>query len=217
MYFLPISLAIFLLFLFMIPVLFVVAPAVAFNKLGLDPVCGYVFFIICLLGGAVNIPVRREKFRYTTSVDNIHAMFSDFFGIKIPRVGERVIAVNLGGAVLPCLLSIFLLFRVPLGITLLATVITSFTAYKMSKPVKGIGIVLPAFVPPVVAALTALVLARENAPQVAYISGVMGTLIGADLLRINQLKSMEAPFLSIGGAGIFDGIYLVGLVSVLLA
>jgi uncharacterized membrane protein len=45
----------------------------------------------------------------------------------------------------------------------------------------------------------------------------MGTLIGADLLRVHQIKKLGSPFMSIGGAGIFDGIYLVGLVSVLLA
>jgi uncharacterized membrane protein len=62
-----------------------------------------------------------------------------------------------------------------------------------------------------------VLIARENAPQVAYISGVMGTLIGADLLRLHQIKGLGAPLMSIGGAGVFDGIYLVGLVSVLLA
>jgi uncharacterized membrane protein len=45
----------------------------------------------------------------------------------------------------------------------------------------------------------------------------MGTLIGADILRISQIKKLGVPFLSIGGAGVFDGIYLVGIVSVLLA
>lgn len=73
------------------------------------------------------------------------------------------------------------------------------------------------FVPPVIAAIPALVLARDHAPQIAYISGVMGTLIGPDLLRVHQIKKLGSPFMSIGGAGIFDGIYLVGLVSVFLA
>jgi uncharacterized membrane protein len=45
----------------------------------------------------------------------------------------------------------------------------------------------------------------------------MGTLIGADLLRVYQIKKLGSPFMSIGGAGIFDGICLAGLVSVLLA
>ncbi len=53
-------------------------------------------------------------------------------------------------------------------------------------------------------------------PAVAYISGVMGILIGADLLRLHQLKKFGISFLSIGGAGVFDGIFIVGIISVLL-
>ncbi len=101
--------------------------------------------------------------------------------------------------------------------TVLATAVTTVASYLLSRPVKGIGIVMPAFVPPVIAAITALVIAREQAPQLAYISGVMGTLIGANILRISQIKKLGAPFLSIGGAGVFDSIFLVGIVSVLLA
>jgi uncharacterized membrane protein len=68
-----------------------------------------------------------------------------------------------------------------------------------------------------VAAAAAVLIARDSAPQVAYVSGVLGTLIGADLLRLPQMKELGSTILSIGGAGVFDGIYLVGLVSVLLA
>ena len=76
---------------------------------------------------------------------------------------------------------------------------------------------MPAFVPPVIAAITAVIISRDHAPQLAYLSGVLGTLIGADILRLSQIRRTGAPFLSIGGAGVFDGIYLVGIVSVLLA
>ena len=89
-----------------------------------------------------------------------------------------------------------------------------------SKPVKGVGIVIPAFIPPIIAAITALLFAgRENAPAVAYISGVMGTLIDADLLRLHQIKRFGLSFLilSVGGAGVFDGIFIVGIIAVLLA
>ncbi len=217
MFFLPVSLTLFILFLLLIPVLFAVAPALAFAKLGLNPLCGYGFFIVCLLGSSVNIPVHRERIAYTASMDDITALFHSLLGIRFPRITERVIAVNLGGAIFPGLLSLYLLWRVPLSLALLATAVTSTAAYALSKPVKGVGVVMPAFVPPVVSAIAAVVIAREHAPQVAYISGVMGTLIGADLLRLHQIKKLEAAFLSIGGAGVFDGIYLVGLVSVLLA
>jgi uncharacterized membrane protein len=217
MYFLPISLALFVLFILLIPVLIVMAPAMAFAKLGLNPVCGYAFFILCLLGSGINIPVHRRQINYTIPVDELTVMFHRFMGIRLPAYREQVIAVNLGGAILPIALSLYLLRYVPLPLVLSATLITTTAAYLLSKPVRGVGVVMPAFVPPLIAALTAVILSREYAPQIAYISGVMGTLIGADLLRVPQLRRLEAPFLSIGGAGVFDGIYLVGLISVLLA
>jgi uncharacterized membrane protein len=218
MLFLPISLALFFLFLLLIPVLFILAPAVAFAKMGLSPFFGYAFFILCLVGGGVNIPVYREKIKYPLPIDNVTSLFIKYLGISIPPMStERIIALNLGGAILPSLLSIYLLFFVPISKVVLAIIITSTAAFIMSKPVKGLGIVMPPFVPPIIAAITAIIISRDHAPQLAYISGVMGTLIGADLLRIPQLRNLEAQFLSIGGAGIFDGIYLVGLVSVLLA
>jgi len=217
MYFLPVSLALFVFFLLLIPLMIVLAPAMAFAKLGLNPICGYAFFIFCLAGSGVNLPVHRRQVRYSIPVDELTVLFHRFMGIRLPVYGEQVIAVNLGGAVLPVILSFYLLEQTPLQLVLSATLVTTIAAYMLSKPVKGVGVVMPAFVPPLIAALVAMLLSREYAPQIAYISGVMGTLIGADLLRLPQLGKLEAPFLSIGGAGVFDGIYLVGLISVLLA
>jgi len=54
-------------------------------------------------------------------------------------------------------------------------------------------------------------------PAVAYISGVLGVFIGADLLNLKQLSKVGRGVMSIGGAGVFDGIYLVGIIAVLIA
>jgi uncharacterized membrane protein len=217
MYYLPVSIALFFLFILLVPLLFALAPAVAFAKLGLEPVLGYVFFLLCLLGGGINIPIHRESVSSAIGPDEFSAMMQQFFGIRLPSYNQRVLAVNLGGAVLPSLLSVYLLTFTPLLQVCFATVMTSVASYMLSKPVKGVGITMPAFIPPVIAAIVALLITREHAPQVAYISGVMGVLIGADLLRLRYIKKLGVHYLSIGGAGVFDGIYLVGIVSVLLA
>jgi uncharacterized membrane protein len=218
MYFLPISLAIFLLFLFMVPFFIFVLPAVAFAKLGLSPFAGLIFFWFSLMGSMINIPVYRRELDRHYGPDNVTDVFSRFFGIRIPDFRQQVISLNLGGAILPGLLSIFLLSKVNLNAVIPATLITSACAYYLSKPVRGVGIVIPAFIPPIIAAIASLIFAQNgNAPAVAYISGVMGTLIGADLLRLHQLKRFGLSFLSIGGAGVFDGIFIVGIISVLLA
>src|SRR6266702_2175711 len=70
--------------------------------------------------------------------------------------------------------------------------------------VKGVGIVLPGLVPPVVAAITALAISEPLAPALAYVAGVLGTLVGADLLNLPRIRKLGAPVASIGGAGTFE-------------
>jgi uncharacterized membrane protein len=193
-------------------------PAVAFAKLGLSPFAGLAFFWFSLIGSLINIPVYRRELEYYEEPDDITTLFNRFFGIRIPTFHEQIISLNLGGAILPTLLCLYLLPRVNFSSAVLATILTTIFSYYLSKPVKGVGIIIPAFIPPIVAAIAALIFAEKgNAPAVAYISGVLGTLIGADLLRLHQIKRVGVSFLSIGGAGVFDGIFIVGIISVLLA
>ena len=147
----------------------------------------------------------------------------DFFGMRyvVPVVREwpgTVIAVNVGGAVISAFMSIYLLARNQLwGRGLVATAIVAVVCYLLSRPVRGVGIAEPVFVPSLAAAIVAFLLSREHAPPLAYICGSLGTLIGADLLNLGAIRGLGAPIASIGGAGTFDGIFLIGIVAVLLA
>ena len=80
------------------------------------------------------------------------------------------------------------------------------------------GIAVPGLIPPLVAALGAWLLCPQafRAPC-AYIACTMGTLIGADLLHLEDITRMGAPVASIGGAGTFDAIFLGGIIAVLLS
>jgi uncharacterized membrane protein len=89
--------------------------------------------------------------------------------------------------------------------------------HMLAQPIPGLGIALPVFVPSLAAAVVSLLLAWRRAAPLAYISGSLGTLIGADLLNLGAMAQMGAPVASIGGAGTFDGIFLIGVVAVLLA
>jgi uncharacterized membrane protein len=75
---------------------------------------------------------------------------------------------------------------------------------------------MPIFVAPLTAALVALSLGGSNPAPLAYISGSLGVLVGADLLRLRDIPKLGVPVVSIGGAGTFDGIFITGLVAVLL-
>lgn len=72
------------------------------------------------------------------------------------------------------------------------------------------------FVPPIAAAVVATLLSWRRAAPLAYISGSLRTLIGADLLNLGRIQGLGTPIASIGGAGTFDGIFLTGILAVLL-
>ena len=146
-----------------------------------------------------------------------------YFGIEyvVPQVQEwprTIIAVNVGGALVPTLLSLYLLVKRRLyGTGLLAVAVVALVVHSMAQPVRGVGISVPVFIPPLVAAATAMLVARRAAPSIAYVAGSLGTLIGADLMNLGRIQGLGAPVASIGGAGTFDGVFLTGIVAVLLA
>ncbi|HSB45841.1 MAG TPA: DUF1614 domain-containing protein [Nitrospira sp.] len=136
----------------------------------------------------------------------------------VRKSSRRVIAVNLGGAVIPAILSIYLIVKNKLYLSSLVAVgIVTIVVHMMSYPVPGVGIAEPFFIPPMIAAIVAIVVSRQHAAQLAYIAGSLGTLIGADLLNLSLIQGLGAPVASIGGAGKFDGIFLTGLIAVVLA
>jgi uncharacterized membrane protein len=130
-----------------------------------------------------------------------------------------VLAVNVGGAVIPALFSMYLFAHTAYPFRmLLALALVTWVVHKVARPVPGIGIATPMLVPPIVAALAALILTpADGAPATAYVSGTLGTLIGADILNLSRIRGLKAPVASIGGAGTFDGIFLTGILAVLLA
>lgn len=129
---------------------------------------------------------------------------------------EYGLAINLGGTIIPTGVSIYLLFKAPLLPTLLATALMILICKFLARSVPGRGLAIPMIIPPVLATAFALLLGGDFAPQVAYISGVLGTLIGGDLLNLGRARKLGAGIVSIGGAGVFDGIFLVGIFSVVL-
>ena len=173
---------------------------------------------LSLIGSYVNIPVAYLPAHRILTNDEIH-----FFGMiyVIPVVRETratVVAVNLGGAVIPVGLSLFLLVKHRLYVLgAIATACVAAVCHVLARPVPGFGIALPVFVPASATAIIALALTRRRAAPLAYISGSCGVLIGADLLNLTSVSALGAPVASIGGAGTFDGIYLTGLLALLYA
>jgi uncharacterized membrane protein len=190
----------------------------AYGRLGVKREWVYSLLFLSLLGSYMNIPVFQLPPEHVVSGGQV-----TFFGVTyiIPVVENwpgTIIAVNLGGAVVPTLLSLYLVVKQKLlwqGIVAVA-VITA-CVHLMAYPVRGVGMAEPTFIPPLIAMAVALLLSRESAPALAYISGSLGTLIGVDLLNLGEIQGLGAPLASIGGASTFDGIFLTGILALLLA
>jgi len=165
----------------------------AYRKVGVHPRYAFAVMLLSLLGSYVNIPLYQVSTR-------------------------TVVALNVGGALIPILVSLYLLVHTRMfGRMLIGTAVVAAVVHSLAYVVPGVGIAVPMLVPPLVAAGVALLLAFRRAPPVAYVSGSMGTLIGADLLNLGLVARLGAPVVSIGGAGTFDGVFLTGILAGLLA
>lgn len=190
----------------------------AYMKLGVGPGMALALLFGSLIGSYFNIPVTILPGHNIQSGEVV-----DFYGMRyvVPYVTSwpgTVLAVNVGGAVIPTLMSTYLVLRYQLWLkAAIAVVVIAIVIHASATPVQGVGIAVPVFAPVIATAILAFILSREYAAPLAYIGGSMGTLIGADLTNLDKIGSMGAPVASIGGAGTFDGIFLTGILAVLLA
>lgn len=182
-----------------------------------------------ILGSLVDIPLHYGTISsYPPEIIGL----ADALSFSFPAEFHPIrLSVNLGGCIIPLLISLDILRkgRVSLSRAALGTLLVAVVTYQMAVPVANEGIALPVYIPPAMAALAGVLLCRgyRTAPSLAYISGSMGTLLGADIMNLltpgvlpelAPLSAREGALsLSIGGAGVFDGIFLTGVLAVLFA
>ena len=201
------------------------------HSLGVSPRTVLLIFLLSLFGSNINIRVGEvETRRPILTYREIY-----FFGIKwlLPeiRYGSRtIVTLNIGGALIPILFSLYLLFYViPLHEVnatiaylkiLIAFILITIVVHSVARPIRGLGIATPSLIPPLITAVVAALLytlyVKTNPFIIAYVAGTLGTLVGADLLNLNKISELGSPIVSIGGAGTFDGIYITGIMAVLL-
>ncbi|MCM8762419.1 MAG: DUF1614 domain-containing protein [Candidatus Omnitrophica bacterium] len=218
MIFLPLSIFIILLFILLLPVFFFIIQIeiirLSLGKIGLSPASAFMIILLSLIGSMINIPLYTRE--ATIIPPETSFPFFHFFPWVPYEHTKQVIAINLGGCIIPLLLCIYLLPKAPLLPTIFATIITTLICFHISTIVPGVGVRIPALIPPLVAVFLAFIFSPGNKIPVAYISGVLGVLIGADILNLPHLEGYPG-IMSIGGAGVYDGIFLVGIISALLA
>jgi uncharacterized membrane protein len=190
----------------------------AFLRIGLSPGAALFLLFGSLAGSYFNIPIAHLPAQQVVSGREIVYYGMRYVVPVVSRWPDTVIAVNVGGAVIPTAMSVYLLLKYRLWTqAIVATAVVTLVCHLMATPVPGLGIAEPVFVPALVAAITALLLSRQYAAPLAYIGGSLGTLLGADLLNLDKIQGLGAPVASIGGAGTFDGIFLIGILAVLIA
>lgn len=209
---------------FILPFFLADAVLTALGKLGMTPYQSMMAAFGIFIGGMVNIPIKRmvkeEPVSYQTR---------NMFGInrlvqsEVKQQSHTLLAVNLGGCIIPLIISIYeisRLFSMHQSI-ILAFVVSAglniWICYSLARPIQNMGIALNPVIPALAAAACAYLFAPSQAPSVAFVSGVLGPLVGADLLHLRDISKISTGVASIGGAGTFDGIILSGIVATLLA
>jgi len=221
----PLILPLFLI-LIVVPFLvlvFVFTGSAVFSLLfGLDSSRSLLLLGMVVVGSLINIPLYERR---GIEVIERYRIFGLIYTVRTRK--KLILAVNLGGCILPVILSTKLLLDIypyipPIAL-LIALSIASVIVYEFAKPIAGVGIVVPMLIPPLSATvLSYIVLMLTGAPLVllpklSFFIGVISTVFGADILHLREIERIGYGVVSIGGAGTFDGIFLTGIFAVLFS
>lgn len=208
----------------LLPLVFAEVMLNGLRQLHLSPQAALAVLVAMFVGALINIPVRRIAREYWVVVDPL-AVFGlgGVWRALQRRRTQTVIAVNVGGCLVPLALVAYELFYlapktqadfIALGVPIILNIALCFV---LSRPVPGVGIVMPVGAPALLAAVSSMILSPANPAPAAFIAGTLGPLIGADLLHLRAVERSFVGVASIGGAGTFDGIVLSGLLAAYLA
>jgi uncharacterized membrane protein len=215
------------LIILIVPLLFLGLVGAAFTRLGFSWIAALAVVLLMLLGSFVNLPLYRIK-RDMVRVGNAELPFAGAGNPFVTSpVWETIISLNLGGAVIPVAVSLYLLYQATAitGMELLLPVavgilIVAGIAWMATRSVPGYGLRAPLFIPGLAALLCGLLLAGGtglSAGVTAFVAGTAGTLLGAGIAQIPRVREMEVPEVSIGGSGMFGAIFLACILSALIA
>ena len=215
------------LIIVLIPLFLLGMIGAAFTKLGFTPIMAIAVVLLMFLGSYVNIPLYRIKRDMVRVSPDTSAVFGSGSPWPADPVWETIVSVNLGGAILPVCIAIYLLYTAvsipstsllaPAGAGILIVALITFFS---TRSVPGVGLSVPLLIPALTALLTGMLLfggAGISATVVAFVSGTIGTLIGGNITRLNRVRDLEIPEVSIGGAGTFGAIFICCILPALIA
>jgi len=218
----PAALPLILFFLLLAGVFIVILEirtlAYAYRTIGISPRYVGLVLVATVLGSYINLPLYRVPVARVLPPQIIERFGRVYFVPATIEPDVTIVAINVGGALVPILVSIYLFLRTRARWRMLvATAIVVFVVHGLAQIIPGAGIAVPMLIPPLTAAGVALLVAFRHAPAVAYVAGSLGALIGADVLNLPRVAELSAPVVAIGGAGTFDGVFLTGILAGVLA
>ncbi len=211
----------------LIPLAFLGLIGAAFTRLGFSWLSALAVVLLILLGSTVNIPVYTIK-RDMVRMNHGEMSMSDPYAAW-PRedVWDTVISINLGGAVIPLCISLYVLYAayplvttsllVPLAI---GTLGVSLITYTSTRALPGVGIQVPLLIPALTALLIGLVFGGSvglAASVTAMVSGIFGVLVGGNLAQLGKIRDLGIPAMSIGGSGTFGSVLFCCILPALIA
>lgn len=209
----------------LMPLLFVDMLTTALRNLHLSPFGAALVVMGLLLGSVINLPLYTIQRNFEIRSPNV-TPWGGVSGSESSR-WETVVAVNVGGCLIPLLLAAWLLPLIlkqqgVLPTLLIGMSVNVLACYRFSRLVPGLGIVLPVLLSPLISLLSVWIGIPQPEFQpyqaaVAYLIGISGPLIGADLLHWKDFERLATGMISVGGAGTWDGIVLSGLLAAFLA
>ncbi|UCE11102.1 MAG: DUF1614 domain-containing protein [Candidatus Thorarchaeota archaeon] len=201
------------------------AAGFAFVQIGIEVWLAYLIVPGSLVGSLVNIPLYTIKTEPTQAF-GMPYLYEGGFSIQLFQPStpqETKVSINLGGAIIPVAVSSYLLLlNLPSILpVVVATTAVTIAVNRIARVVPNLGIVTPSLLPPLAAVFATLAVGMIfpgiiNLYAVAYVAGTLGALIGADFLNLGKLSVLKTDSASIGGAGTWDGVFLTGILAVVL-
>lgn len=210
LFYLLFSLIIFLLLIpFFVAFLFLYFAKIGLSFLDFSPGVVLLIILLLIIGSFFNIPFGKKSMVQVTE--------RRFLGL-IRRVVWRPqgVSINVGGALIPLFITGYFLSKIPFEPLIIVTLVVAFFSFLGAQFVREKGIFISMILPVLFSAFFSVLLAPEYAVEVAFSGGVLGVLLGADILYLPWILRKNSGVMSIGGAGIFDGIFLVGLFSAII-
>jgi uncharacterized membrane protein len=215
------------LLILIVPLLILGVIGAAFTRLGFSWISALAIVLLMLFGSFVNIPVykiRRDMIQITPPNSSF---FGEYSQSNPSTVWDTTIAINLGGAVIPVAVSLYMLYQAILitGTSLLFSVcagiiLVAAITYVSTRYASGSGIQVSLLIPGLTALLAGLMLSGGTglaAAVTAFVSGIAGTLLGGNIAQLFRIKDLDVPSVSIGGAGTFGAVFICCILPALIA